>query len=297
MCYNISAINCYLGDNLLGNTPLLGVVEAVFPSVCLIESQAGQLLALQNDNAVLSPMSLVVPGLGTFANLAVAPGKRVFHYPEQQILVIDNITFDYSKCRYFSSQALILCQKLPYLAYLNELEAYLESEEASLYSCLKGIPDGSEEMPLEYAVSRHIQEAAEHIGEGLKSACVPYMEQGLKELFGLGPGLTPSGDDFFLGLATALLTSQEYAGLFAHLRPRILELAYSSTTRVSQAFINSFLDNCYSLPVCQLIERLNNRDVSGFAACLPEIGSFGHSSGHDYLSGLWWGFQFMLREK
>lgn len=294
MLYNISKINIRQKNNLPGCSNKLGTVEAVFSSVCLIQTGEGLLLALQNNEAVLSPMSILVPDVRTFSNLGLVQGDSVFNYPKKSQLVVGEMAFDYSQCQFYASWAPIRCQELTYSNYLVKLEEYLGEKEAFLYSYLYGAPPGKGRWAaVEDLLGWRLREALELIREGLKMAGVTEIKQGLQGMLGLGTGLTPSGDDFFLGLATALLTSIRYARIIKGLKACILDLSKNSTTRVSHAFISYFLEGCYSWPVFKLIEALNSNEIHSFARLLPAVGEFGHSSGQDYLSGLWWGFKFL----
>lgn len=296
MCYNISKINARQKNNLLYIDQNLGVVQAVFSSTCLIQIGKGLLLAVHNYNAVFSPMSLLAPAVKSFSSLGIVQGDPVKYCQERRRLLIGDLSFDCSGSEFLSTQVPICCQKLDYSYYLGKLEEYLREKKAFLYRYFKGVPFESQEIIQNNLLGTRFIEAGDIITEGLIVGRDEQFTQGLRGLFGLGPGLTPSGDDFFLGLATALLTSSRYAEIFGRQKNHIQELTQVYTTRLSQAFISYFMEDCYSWPVYQLIEALNSQDILQFTRQLPAVGNFGYSSGQDYLSGLWWGLEFLEKQ-
>lgn len=294
MLYNINMINILQKNRLLESPLSLGRVEAIFSSVCMIRTLDGLLLAVQNVGAVFSPMSLLAPDVKDFSNIGLIQGSPVYHFREKSWVKIGDIVFDYSKCQYYSTWAPITCHGLEYPGYLLMLEKYFQEREACLYHYLYGVPHETGHPPqVKDLLGRRIREAAELIYEGTQMDRDTKVKQGLLDMLGLGPGLTPSGDDFFLGLATALFTSKRHAGVLNRLKSYIMDLSQSRTTKVSHAFICYFLENSYSWPVFKLIETLNRNDLKTFALQLPAVGEFGYSSGLDYLCGLWLGFKFL----
>lgn len=298
MLYNIIKINACQKNALLKSPGELGAVERVFSSVCLIRTGEDRLLALQNEDAVFSPMSILVSGIRNFCKLGFLRDDPVSHDKEKNRLIIRETVFDYSNCRYTASCIPIMCQELTSAGFLEPLEAYLQEQAAFLYEHLSEVVTGKHwsgtvQTEVDVIFYRRLREALAFLREGFRMVDESLVKQGLHGLLGMGPGLTPSGDDFFLGLATALLTDSKYAGILKGFKEEILALSLTHTTRVSQAFICYFLANCYSWPVYKLVQAMNNRNLPEFVKWLPHVGSFGHSSGQDYLSGLWWGLKFL----
>lgn len=105
------------------------------------------------------------------------------------------------------------------------------------------------------------------------------------DLIGLGPGLTPSGDDLLCGAMIGLRAAQR-ADKAAELSRQVAIAAPGLTTPLSCAFLTAAGDG-------QAAERLHlavNAIVAGqtarIAALAADVGAIGHSSGWDALAGV-----------
>ena len=115
------------------------------------------------------------------------------------------------------------------------------------------------------------------------------MEVG-KPLIGLGPGLTPSGDDFLGGMLFALWhLNSAYPSQFRHDTDSIgnlLEYASSQTNQISYAILTDFTIGQGPLPFHDLVEAmLTGRPISKILDCVRLVIAIGHSSGWDMLAG------------
>jgi len=123
-------------------------------------------------------------------------------------------------------------------------------------------------------------------------------------LVGLGPGLTPSGDDFLCGLLAALRCGDaERGGLgrfLAAFRVRLPELR-SRTTAVGAAYLDNAAAGAVAPAILRLARVLSNAgakagensDAPRFGdfraaarAALDDLCAIGHSSGADTATGL-----------
>ena len=115
-------------------------------------------------------------------------------------------------------------------------------------------------------------------------------------LIGLGPGLTPAGDDFLQGFflfAQAFsrigTVSDECCGLL-QMQERL------DTTEISRALWRSFLSGHAAEPVKNLAEAFNSDDWKIFSRQVELISLIGHSSGDDFLTGAWWALRQLAGE-
>ena len=111
-----------------------------------------------------------------------------------------------------------------------------------------------------------------------------------ENLAGLGPGLTPSGDDFLGGLFFMLHSlNSAYPEKFPWNQERIIDFigrAKSKTHPLSHAFLNDFASGHAPAPFHEVVRALIFGDLGeAFSAAASCIG-LGHSSGWDVLSGL-----------
>jgi hypothetical protein len=97
-------------------------------------------------------------------------------------------------------------------------------------------------------------------------------------LGGLGPGLTPSGDDALAGLL-----------LSGAMGPQPVEMV--KTHEISRAFLRWAGQGQSIEPVHRLLQALASGDRWLLGGGLRDLLAYGHSSGADLALGLWWGLQ------
>lgn len=112
-------------------------------------------------------------------------------------------------------------------------------------------------------------------------------ERWLKLLLGSGKGLTPSGDDFLVGV---LAVQQLQPFLPTKLSDIIVSLlAQGYTTDVSTAYLTSALHHQFS-------SLVKNVMLQGQAA-VPQLSASGATSGVDTLMGINWGLKQAFKER
>src|SRR5262249_11168424 len=101
-------------------------------------------------------------------------------------------------------------------------------------------------------------------------------------LIGLGPGLTPSGDDFLMG-ALALLDALGERKIHAGLVQAIAAVSPTSTSPLSHCFLRAATAG-------HIGEHLHGAVASVLSgnldAAIPAVRNIGHSSGWDMLAGI-----------
>jgi hypothetical protein len=119
--------------------------------------------------------------------------------------------------------------------------------------------------------------ASHAAGEDFKSA--------LTFLVGLGPGLTPSGDDLIGGLFLGLTAVGERAArdrLWALIADEVEEL----TNDISAMHLSVAADGAGSEAVHALLDATLRADGDGVAQTLDSVAAIGHSSGLDTAAGI-----------
>jgi hypothetical protein len=103
-------------------------------------------------------------------------------------------------------------------------------------------------------------------------------------LAGLGPGLTPAGDDFLLGIIYALHC---YSGGYClhQLVETIKDTAVPRTTRLSAAWLQAGARGEAISGWHSLVNAMANRDAMEIEAAAYQILPTGHTSGADALAG------------
>jgi hypothetical protein len=123
-----------------------------------------------------------------------------------------------------------------------------------------------------------------------------------ENLVGLGPGLTPSGDDFLGGLLFLIYSLESaYPEFFSWNQGGVIDFigrAKSQTHPISHAFLNDFAWGHAPAPLHELVTALiygcDFEEI--FSAVLPCLG-FGHSSGWDVLAGFLTGCLMVPRNR
>lgn len=113
-------------------------------------------------------------------------------------------------------------------------------------------------------------------------------------LIGLGPGLTPSGDDMLTGALAALYSNQKLLALNRY--PLILpdfQSLLTLTTSVSCSYLDSAARGQFSTPLVRLMGRLaHSRDSE---TAIRDLLGHGHTSGADTLLGLVTGLRWLRK--
>jgi hypothetical protein len=112
-----------------------------------------------------------------------------------------------------------------------------------------------------------------------------------KRLLGFGEGLTPAGDDFICGLLAAF-TVLDSSPPVAMLRQRLTAMISShahSTAKISQHYLY-LASNCLFSTLTRDFFRTVGQ-LSASQRILRDIQSIGHSSGTDFLLGMYYGLK------
>ena len=116
---------------------------------------------------------------------------------------------------------------------------------------------------------------------------LPALEQAALRLLGLGPGLTPSGDDFvgavFFTLQHAPRT--HWAAELPAVLDRIRTAARGATNRISAALLSDLLDGQSFRALHDLMLALDSEDPILIDAAAQALMNIGASSGCDMLCG------------
>ena len=112
------------------------------------------------------------------------------------------------------------------------------------------------------------------------------LERGTCALLGLGPGLTPSGDDFLVGMLVALseMSGMEDCALQAGLSENVRRLAPIRTSQISTAHLLAACDGLASDALHRAVQTILC-NTPALADDLTALAAIGHSSGWDALAG------------
>ena len=261
-------------------------VHSVYKSTINVETE-GWFLALQPTGLPLTPMSVTLDlDPKEFSRLPIQKGDLV-HFDGQGLHM--------SGIRFANHHASVVECSILDLSIVDPREQQRLSDEIArnLFAQIgKGEMVAAARSVLTHTPTQ-LSSIGRHIAEVLlmlSSAHEPELivKQSMR-LLGVGEGLTPSGDDFLCGELAALTLLSQNPDVMT-LRERLtttLRNRVSGTTRISQEYILHAIEGQFTALVRQLV--LANAQQHDFVPVLNELRSIGHSSGSDFLIGLYFG--------
>ena len=146
------------------------------------------------------------------------------------------------------------------------------------------IGDGEGTQGMAGQIVKSAREPADLVIKGMKSGDLNLLADGAAGLAGLGGGLTPSGDDYLIGLMHALWATQPDA----HARTLSRAMAYAAvarTTELSAAWVAAASKGQAAQHWHELFEDLIEGDERALEPAVHSLMNVGHTSGADALTG------------
>ncbi len=144
------------------------------------------------------------------------------------------------------------------------------------------------------------QKATALLHSGLHEENPRLLTMATELLAGLGPGLTPAGDDFLLGLLAAVyalrpqFTKIRWEKLHTY-ASQIATLAAPRTTQLSAAWLTAAGTGAFGEAWHHLIRALNGDSLPAIIASTDRILATGATSGADALGGFLFGWRVLLQ--
>jgi hypothetical protein len=157
--------------------------------------------------------------------------------------------------------------------------------------------DGWKYQPAGEVVERRLQGSFEALLAGTANDDDFLIVEGVHGLMGLGPGLTPSGDDFLLGFLAGLTAVQPEPGnqAAAKLARCLAQDAPARTTAVAASFLKYATQGQYHQYLVELIDLFRDGDEAPMLNAAQRLLTLGHFSGTDLLLGFAFGGFAALR--
>ena len=154
------------------------------------------------------------------------------------------------------------------------------------------LDDAAPGSPLERAMQRRLMQTLPELGRASMSLDSALAVKALEQLAGLGPGLTPSGDDFIVGYLAALHSRCSREPLlrpFLHGLVAALTRLAAAANVISRQFIFNALEGEFSEWLAELVAAIALHDAVRLRESVARVVRIGHSSGADSLVGLLFG--------
>lgn len=252
-----------------------GFVHSVYRKTVNL-SLEGQLVALQAADSPLSPISLLTPltggemtALPVAVGMPAATASGALHVGENLMFLFDRV----------SPIALQLTGSLPFekrILLRERLHSLLASRNAGSFELLFSDPRLAMEIPF-------LAAAKEYLACASRAMASSYWEEAagwLGRLIGLGPGLTPGGDDFLCGVLAGIILSGIAGHPFSFALRKYIDRHLKDTNDISAAFLQCALKGQFSHAVNSLLLLPSREEIFGAFTAI------GHSSGTDTLCGI-----------
>lgn len=142
---------------------------------------------------------------------------------------------------------------------------------------------------------RIFQHAAQQLWLALVRGDLSLAQEHACQLVGLGPGLTPAGDDFLMGLLAVLNIPGSPAYDLRQLGDAVVESAALRTHAISLAGLHHAASGRVTARVVRLCEALMQDSPTTMRAALQHVLQMGSSSGTDMATGVLAGFRLHLQ--
>ncbi len=274
-------------------------IHSVFEHAINIDRGPGRLLTLATRASDNAPATLVVD-LDGWSELGLVPGSPVILAGGR--IVLGGGVDGREACEVLIDTARPWRCELPSYAAADEtLSAKVALAGDYLQRFGKGIAAAGAAARAAGAFEKALAEVFQRHRDGLlhalEAGCELRAQEHLHGLLGLGPGLTPAGDDFIVGLLAVFhLRGSPCAG-WRRIGAAVLEYAPQQTNVISQAALQHAVNGRVRARLVRLCEALICGEAALLCAALDQVMKIGSTSGCDIASGIVSAFQLNLRMK
>ena len=299
-----------------------GTVIAIFRRACYVRGPQGKMMCILDQHQDDGPLNVRVdltppcdmPALGIRVGMPLYVKERCLSLAGELLFSLDGAT------KWVPPAPPSLAPLERVRTRLQELAAELEDRipDDGLAPLIPHLEDLA--LGQQVALSAHSQvaqaalPAAEALVEGTTRGDVRRLDSGVGRLVGLGPGLTPSGDDLLAGMMVGLRTTicagsaarpQSWSEHRPELRPVMVDIlakcvishALDGTNIISCAVLEHAASGAGSGAIHQLLGLLlQAHAATDILESALEVAKAGHTSGWDSLAGVLLGVHLGLLE-
>jgi hypothetical protein len=261
----------------------VGAVAAVFERSFYLRS-ADAFLCVGEPSIGDGPLTLVANFAdGGLAALDVRPGKRAA-LSAGAITIGDTVRLDLTDCETWQPPDWPAAAPSVETAKALATRAAAEAPAEGFARVVFGAHEPLHDPPFARIARQRIAHFASWVSDSLEADGAPAGDgaEGIGGLVGLGPGLTPSGDDFLCG-AFALLDALGETAIHGALGRAIAALAPERTAPLSACFLRAAAERHIGSQLHRATASLVSGDIDASIAAIRDVG---HSSGWDMLTGI-----------
>jgi uncharacterized protein DUF2877 len=263
----------------------LANVEAVFERSFYLRS-GDEFICIGESEIGNGPITLI-GNLGPLSNLELQPGHSAA-VCDRHIVIGNSIRLTLDQSESWRSPPWPICPspiRLIDTCAALAWRAAIDAPEESLARHVSAIPQTSRrQRPLARIARPRIAIFEHWLSAVLDARHVRVMafEEAIQGLIGLGPGLTPSGDDFLVG-ALALLDAIDERDAHVALARAIIDTLPGSTAPLSACFLRAATAAYVGENLHRAVSSVIASDVDAAMAAVENIG---HGSGWDLMAGI-----------
>jgi hypothetical protein len=268
-------------------------IHSVFDHVVNVELDDERLLTLAQRDSDDAPETIVAD-VGGWSSWKLLAGSTL-HLSAEQIVFGNGLVVALGNARRWQCQLPAYAQDETALAAnLVVARHHLErhGQGIGLERSLAGAATPFEKALVE-AFRENTQGLVRAIGQHDETLACQHAQQ----LLGLGPGLTPAGDDFLLGLLAVLNIADSPCRQWRRIGAPIVECARRQTNAISLAGLRQAASGRVRDRLVRLCHALMHVDATPMLGVLDRVLSIGSSSGADIALGMLSGFQLHLQTK
>ena len=260
-------------------------VEAVFERSFYLRS-GDEFICVGELDIGNGPLTLI-GHFGPLADLALRPRQSV-EVSDRHILIDNSIRLTLDQSEAWRSPSWPVCPspvRLIETCAALERRAAIDAPEDGFVRHILGVGETSgRQSPLARIVRPRIATFERWLSGVLdaRDAQSTASAEAVQGLIGLGPGLTPSGDDFLVG-ALALLDCVGERDAHAALARAIIDALPGSTSPLSACFLRATAAAYVGETLHRAVSSVMAGDVG---AAIEAIENVGHSSGWDMMAGI-----------
>lgn len=280
-----------------------GRIHSVFESALNIQFNDGLLTILKNGKCLFPRSALLVEDV-SFAEMGFVQGETV--KSDENVIFLGNraiVTLNNAEITPLSLTDTAMTEIIDSALFRERMETLsdiiqgCENAEESLAPVL-GEMFGTFEMA-HNVWSRFLIKRIIALFDVIRRQDASENFKAEHSIAGCGPGLTPSSDDFLVGIFAALYGAAASgfmeSEIAKHMCRKLCEAALPATGSISAGFIESGSNGRFSEDVLYLIMAFfEEDDLSKIIRHARGVCSYGSTSGVDMLCGIWLGFMACL---
>jgi hypothetical protein len=272
-------------------TKFTGYVHSIFNRTVNIQSlETGELYTVACHEIDNGPNTLVIQ-VDCFNHIDLSINDRVYaenntlHITNKLAITTDNVAFWESNMPNYPQNVEILKRNL------TKMRDYID-----IYGIDGGIKRSLNTYnTFEIELSRMLEERTGLLLSGLLNNRMSESIENARNLIGLGPGLTPSGDDFLVGLFTVLNIQKSPLHPLKEFCKEVVKLAKPLTNEISYMALQKASIGKVRESIISLVNSILDGTEEDLILSLNKVLKIGSSSGTDIAFGIVCGLEANIK--